>query len=66
LIDTHNHERFVEQAVVSALEQDFPAREREIIVVDDFPRESGNKTGACLGASAGASVNIYLSASMCA
>ncbi len=35
LIDTYNHERFVEQAIVSALEQDFPAAEREIIVVDD-------------------------------
>ena len=35
LIDTYNHERFIEQAVVSALEQDFPALEREILVVDD-------------------------------
>jgi glycosyltransferase involved in cell wall biosynthesis len=35
LIDTYNHERFIEQAIVSALEQDFPAGEREIIVVDD-------------------------------
>ncbi|MGB2645581.1 MAG: glycosyltransferase [Candidatus Acidiferrum sp.] len=35
LIDTYNHERFIEQAIVSALEQDFPAAEREIIVVDD-------------------------------
>jgi len=35
LIDTYNHERFIEQAIVSALEQDFPAADREIIVVDD-------------------------------
>jgi len=35
LIDTYNHERFIEQAIVSALEQDFPASEREVIVVDD-------------------------------
>jgi glycosyltransferase involved in cell wall biosynthesis len=35
LIDTYNHERFIEQAIVSALEQDFPPSEREIIVVDD-------------------------------
>lgn len=35
LIDTYNHERFIEQAIVSVLEQDFPACEREIIVVDD-------------------------------
>src|SRR5271157_2338538 len=35
LIDTYNHERFIEQAIRSALEQDFPASEREILVVDD-------------------------------
>ncbi len=35
LIDTYNHERFIEQAVVSVLQQDFPAAEREIVVVDD-------------------------------
>jgi GT2 family glycosyltransferase len=35
LIDTYNHERFIEQAIVSVLEQDFPSAEREIIVVDD-------------------------------
>lgn len=35
LIDTYNHERFIEQAIVSALEQDFPASDREILVVDD-------------------------------
>src|SRR6266446_8598877 len=35
LIDTYNHERFIEQAIVSVLEQDFPAVETEILVVDD-------------------------------
>ncbi|HSY30809.1 MAG TPA: glycosyltransferase [Verrucomicrobiae bacterium] len=35
LIDTYNHERFIEKAIHSVLEQDFPAAEREIIVVDD-------------------------------
>jgi glycosyltransferase involved in cell wall biosynthesis len=40
LIDTHNHERFIEQAIASALEQDFPAGEREIIVVDDGSTDS--------------------------
>src|SRR5271169_6299905 len=35
LIDTYNHERFIEQAIVSVLEQEFPGSEREIIVVDD-------------------------------
>src|SRR3989442_607471 len=35
LIDTYNHERFIEQAITSVLEQDFPAADREILVVDD-------------------------------
>ena len=35
LIDTHNQERYIEQAIVSVLEQDFPAEEVEILVVDD-------------------------------
>jgi hypothetical protein len=35
LVDTYNHERFIEQAIVSVVEQDFPASEREIVVVDD-------------------------------
>ena len=35
LIDTYNHERFIEEAIVSVIEQDFPASEREILVVDD-------------------------------
>lgn len=35
LIDTYNHERFIERAIVSVLEQDFPGSEREIIVIDD-------------------------------
>ena len=35
LIDTYNQERYIEQAIVSVLEQDFPAEEVEILVVDD-------------------------------
>ena len=35
LIDTFNHERFIEEAVVSVLEQDFAGSETEILVVDD-------------------------------
>jgi hypothetical protein len=35
LIDTYNHERFIEQAIASVLGQDFAASEREIVVVDD-------------------------------
>ncbi len=35
LIDTYNHERFIEEAIVSVLEQDFASNEMEILVVDD-------------------------------
>lgn len=35
LIDTYNHERYIEQAIVSTIEQDFPASDYEIVVVDD-------------------------------
>jgi glycosyltransferase involved in cell wall biosynthesis len=35
LIDTYNHEAFIEQAITSVLEQDFPPSETEILVVDD-------------------------------
>jgi glycosyltransferase involved in cell wall biosynthesis len=35
LIDTYNHERYIEQAIVSVLEQNFPAEEMEVVVVDD-------------------------------
>jgi glycosyltransferase involved in cell wall biosynthesis len=39
LIDTYNHERFIEEAIQSVLSQDFPAAEREILVVDDGSRD---------------------------
>lgn len=35
LVDTYNHERFIEQALFSVIEQNFPADEMEILVVDD-------------------------------
>jgi hypothetical protein len=35
LVDTYNHERFIEEALVSVLEQGVAEAEREIIVVDD-------------------------------
>jgi GT2 family glycosyltransferase len=35
LVDTYNHERFIEEAIVSVLEQDFSPAEMEVIVVDD-------------------------------
>ena len=35
VINTYNYENYVGQAIESVLEQDFPASEREIIVIDD-------------------------------
>jgi glycosyltransferase involved in cell wall biosynthesis len=35
LIDTYNHERYIEQAIVSVVEQGLSAAELEILVVDD-------------------------------
>jgi len=35
LVDTYNHERFIEEALASVVEQDFAAAETEILVVDD-------------------------------
>ncbi len=35
LIDTYNQEAFIEKAITSVLEQDFPSSDMEIIVVDD-------------------------------
>jgi len=35
LIDTYNHEKFIEQAIASVLEQNFSPSEFEILVVDD-------------------------------
>jgi glycosyltransferase involved in cell wall biosynthesis len=35
LIDTYNYGQFIEEAVSSALAQDFPVEEQEILVVDD-------------------------------
>src|ERR1700726_5064835 len=40
LIDTYNHERFLERAITSVMEQDFPAAEVEILVVDDGSTDS--------------------------
>lgn len=35
LIDTYNHERFIERAIASVLDQDMPLDDIEILVVDD-------------------------------
>ena len=35
LVNTYNHERYIEQAILSVLEQDFSATDTEVLVVDD-------------------------------
>ena len=35
LVDTYNHERFIEEALSSVFAQDFPHTEMEVLVVDD-------------------------------
>jgi glycosyltransferase involved in cell wall biosynthesis len=35
LIDTYNHERFIEEAITSVMQQDFSPSDMEILVVDD-------------------------------
>lgn len=40
LIDTYNHERFIERALASVIAQDFPAEQMEILVVDDGSTDS--------------------------
>jgi glycosyltransferase involved in cell wall biosynthesis len=35
LIDTYDHERFIEEAIVSVLEQDFSSSDVEILVVNE-------------------------------
>ena len=40
LIDTYNHERFLERAITSVMEQDYPGDEVEILVVDDGSTDS--------------------------
>jgi glycosyltransferase involved in cell wall biosynthesis len=35
IVDTYNHEKFIERSIASVLDQDFPAEEMEILVVDD-------------------------------
>lgn len=40
LVDTYNHQFFIEDAISSVLKQDFPASETEILVVDDGPTDN--------------------------
>lgn len=40
LIDSFNHERFIEKAVTSVLDQDFPASRFEVLVIDDGSTDS--------------------------
>jgi glycosyltransferase involved in cell wall biosynthesis len=46
LIDTYNHERFIEEALVSVLEQDFPRADTEVLAVDDG---SADRTAEIVG-----------------
>jgi predicted NodU family carbamoyl transferase len=41
LIDTYNHERFIEQAAVSAFEQDSQVRSRYWRLIDEFEMPTG-------------------------
>jgi hypothetical protein len=49
LIDTYNHEPFIARAIRSAIEQDFPASETEILVVDDGSTDSTRETVRSFG-----------------
>lgn len=40
IINTYNYEKFIERAIESAINQDFPPEEREIIVIDDGSADS--------------------------
>src|SRR5690349_12226716 len=43
LIDTYNYGEYLEEAVSSALAQEFPTEEREILVVDDGSTDDTEK-----------------------
>jgi glycosyltransferase involved in cell wall biosynthesis len=52
VIVTYNHEPFIEEAIGSVLEQDFPAAEMEILVVETArptvrQKSRGNLSRAC-------------------
>jgi glycosyltransferase involved in cell wall biosynthesis len=40
IVDTYNQERYIDQAIRSVLDQDYPAADTEIIVVDDGSTDS--------------------------
>jgi len=48
LIDTCNYWEFIEQAVASALAQEFPAEEREILVVHDGSTDVAAISSRCV------------------
>ena len=43
LIDTFNYGKYIEEAVCSVLQQDFPAAQREILVIDDGSTDDTEK-----------------------
>lgn len=43
LIDTFNYGKYIEEAVCSVLQQDFPAEQREILVIDDGSTDDTEK-----------------------
>jgi len=49
IVDTCNHERFIERAITSVLEQDFPCQQMEVIVVDDGSTDSTPERIAAFG-----------------
>jgi len=61
LIDAYNYGEYIEEAVASALAQDFPPEEREILVVDDGStddtherlRNTGRRFATCESRTAG-------------
>ena len=45
LIDTYNYGRYIDAAIESVLGQDFPAKEMEILVVDDGSTDDTRERG---------------------
>ena len=44
LVDTYNYAQYIEEALESVLAQDFPADQREVLVVDDGSTDEDRKS----------------------